>query len=87
MAPASLDEALLARLGATAVRAVLGGAARLGDLCRSVVETVLGPPATVTLHPAAVLRLPDGEARREPRARLVADLATAARIASAAGPA
>lgn len=76
--------ALLVCLGATAVRAVLGRTARLRDLRGRVVETALGPPATATIHPAAVLRAPDAGARHEAHAGLVADLEAAARIAAGA---
>lgn len=81
-------------LGATAARALLGPAVRVGRDRGRVLEAVPPPdvgarsleaPAyTVTAHPSAVLRAPDHDARRRGREELVADLRFAAELL--AGP-
>ena len=65
---------LVVALGATAAQALLGKAARVGALRGRPVELPSGTPALVTLHPSAVLRADDREARR---AELLEDLVLA----------
>jgi uracil-DNA glycosylase family protein len=67
---------LLVCLGATATQALLGRDARVTALRGRVLEPPeLEPRVVVTIHPSAVLRA--GDRRREMRAQLAADLATA----------
>ena len=68
---------LIVCLGATAAQAVIGKAFRVTREHGQVVVSPLGP-ALGTIHPSAVLRAPDGEARDEMLAQLVADLRVAA---------
>jgi uracil-DNA glycosylase family protein len=65
-------------LGATAARALLGPSFRMSQHRGEFVDWKRSPLVTVTLHPSAVLRAPDPDARAEARAGLVADLAMAA---------
>ena len=63
-------------LGASAARAVLGRPVRIADVRGQPIGIDDGAVAIVTVHPAYLLRLPDGEQAREQRSRFVADLAT-----------
>jgi len=65
-------------LGATAARALLGPAARVGSEAHPV-ETSFARFVIVTLHPAAVLRAGTEETRAAGRERLVRDLGAVAR--------
>lgn len=67
--------ALVVCLGATAAQALLGRSARVGALRGTLAELDDGTPATVTIHPSAVLRA--GEERELRRAELAEDLAFA----------
>jgi DNA polymerase len=62
-------------LGATAAQALLGGSFRLtqhrGEF---ITGTHWAPQVLATLHPSALLRMPDQRARREARASFVNDL-------------
>jgi DNA polymerase len=75
---AALAPALIVCLGATAARAILGPAARVGTLRGRIVQRGEYPPAVVTAHPSAVLRLvgPEQAAAFD---QLVADLRLATR--------
>jgi DNA polymerase len=73
---AAIRPALIVCLGATATQALLGTKATLSALRGQVVDTPQAP-VLATLHPAAVLRAPDAEARAEARARLLSDLTLA----------
>jgi uracil-DNA glycosylase family protein len=64
-------------LGATAARAVLGRAARIGELRGHVLEEP-DRPVVVTTHPSAVLRLRGRDGYDEAFAGLVSDLRLAA---------
>lgn len=68
---AAVRPLLVVLLGATAAQALLGRAARVGALRGAPRELPNGLPALVTIHPSAVLRADDREARR---AELLADL-------------
>jgi uracil-DNA glycosylase len=68
-------------LGATAARALLGGDFRLTRHRGELFPSELGPPATATLHPSAVLRGPR-ERRHELFAGVVDDLRQAAAAAA-----
>lgn len=72
--------AVLGTLGATAAQALLGRTFRLTEH-RSEVLTWEGYELVATLHPAAVLRAPDEDARAEAFAGLVADLRVLAALA------
>lgn len=65
---------VIVALGATAAQALLGRGFRLTRHRGEFHDSALGPPVTATVHPSAVLRTPDDDARREERAAFVADL-------------
>jgi DNA polymerase len=61
-------------LGATAAGALLGPKAKVSQLALTPVPSPLAPLVLATLHPSAILRSVDGEAREVSFARLVGDL-------------
>ena len=61
-------------LGATAAKALLGGAFRVSKQRGQMVESVDGLPALATHHPAGVLRAPTDEDRAKKRKELTGDL-------------
>lgn len=75
---AALMPELVVCLGATAARAVLGPAAKVGALRGRVIEHPGAAPVLVTVHPSYVLRL-RGADREAAFGELVRDLAQAAR--------
>jgi uracil-DNA glycosylase len=66
-------------LGATAGQAVLGRSFRVRQRRGQVLSGSLGN-VVATFHPSAVLRAPDGEARRQMKQALIDDLRIAARV-------
>jgi DNA polymerase len=73
-------------LGATAAQALLGRGVRVTRSRGEPIPSTLARYVVATLHPSAVLRAPDSEARRAAMTRLVEDLARVARLlASEAG--
>lgn len=69
---------LLVALGATAAKSLLGKEFRVTRHRGVITESELGLPAVGTVHPSAILRAPDDEARRAERARFTDDLRVAA---------
>jgi uracil-DNA glycosylase family protein len=61
-------------LGATAAQALFGKSFRVSRQRGELVESTLAPIATATVHPSAILRAPDDDARREERQRFTDDL-------------
>jgi uracil-DNA glycosylase family protein len=61
-------------LGATAARAVLGRAVKIGESRGHPVESRLTPLVFVTTHPSSILRAPDAESREQARAAFIEDL-------------
>jgi DNA polymerase len=61
-------------LGATAAQALLGKSFKVSRQRGELVESTLAPIVTATVHPSAILRAPDDEARREERRRFTEDL-------------
>ena len=72
---------LIVALGATALRALIGRVVTISSLRGQPVE-LMGHKGLVTVHPSALLRMPDEATRREEYRRFVADLRQAAREAS-----
>ncbi len=70
---------LVVCLGAVAAQSVIGPRFRLMQERGRVVEGALAARVVATIHPSAVLRAPDPEARRRAYSMLVSDLKTAAR--------
>jgi uracil-DNA glycosylase len=66
-------------MGATAAKAVLGGGFTLTRHRGELLDVDLAPIVTATVHPAAIVRNRDDEARHRERARFTQDLETAAR--------
>src|SRR5262249_39586938 len=66
--------------GATAAQALLGRNVRIIDSAGKPIPSTLAPHVLATLHPSAVLRASDEEAREAGMRRLVQDLATVARL-------
>jgi uracil-DNA glycosylase family protein len=68
---------VLVLLGATAGKALLGSKFRLGDHRGREIESELAPHVTATIHPSAILRAPDDEARQRERRAFTEDLRVA----------
>jgi uracil-DNA glycosylase len=80
---ARIDPELIVCLGATAAQGLLGSSFRVTRQHGEVLPTALGPPAVATIHPSAVLRAPDSDARADALAGLIADLRIARQHLSA----
>jgi uracil-DNA glycosylase len=65
---------VLLLLGAVAAKALLGSSFRLTRSRGEPLESDLAPCVMATIHPAAILRAPDGEARQAEREGFVGDL-------------
>jgi uracil-DNA glycosylase family protein len=76
--------AVLVLLGATAAKALLGSLFRLTAARGQAVESDLAPFVTATVHPSAILRAPDGDARQAEREAFTRDLDFVAQAASRA---
>jgi DNA polymerase len=70
--------AVLCILGAVAGKALLGPAFRLTQSRGVELDSGLAPHVTATIHPAAILRAPDGESRQAEREAFTRDLEVAA---------
>lgn len=66
-------------LGATAAQTLMGPKFKITVERGKFFETPWAPWLTATMHPSAILRMPDEVARREAREQLVADLRAVAR--------
>ena len=66
-------------LGATAAKAILGSSFRVSKQRGELLDSELAPLVSATIHPSAILRAPDDEAREAERRAFVADLAGVAR--------
>jgi uracil-DNA glycosylase len=66
-------------LGATAAKALLGSTFRLMAQRGQPLESDLAPVVIATIHPSAILRAPDGDARQAQRELFIADLRLAAK--------
>jgi uracil-DNA glycosylase len=64
----------LVLLGATAAKAVFGSAFRLTQHRGELLESDLAPIVAATVHPSAILRAPDDEARIAQRESFAEDL-------------
>lgn len=74
---------LVVCLGVSAARAVLGRPITISKVRGTVLEAPGRPPALVTMHPSALLRLREQTERDAAFAGLVADLRAAARVVAA----
>ena len=71
-----LERQVLVILGATAAKALLGSKFRLTANRGKPIESDLAPYVTATIHPSAILRAPDDEARQRERRAFTEDLRT-----------
>ncbi len=71
---ALLQPRVLVCLGATAAQALLGKTFKVSQQRGEFVASSLAPLVTATVHPSAILRAPDDDARRAEMKRFVADL-------------
>jgi DNA polymerase len=69
----------LVLLGATAAKALLGSSFRLTQHRGELLDSQLAPIVTATIHPSAILRAPDDEARAAQRESFAEDLRVVAR--------
>lgn len=81
---ATVAPRLVVAMGATAARAVMGKAVKIGETRGSILSREGAPDVLVTVHPSYLLRLPDEEQKRAEYARFVADLKLAAPYLEAA---
>jgi DNA polymerase len=72
-------------LGATAAQSLMGPKFKVTMERGKFFETPWAPWLTATLHPSAILRMPDEEKRREARETFVEDLRAVARRLGAGG--
>lgn len=77
---ARIRPALVVALGATAAQALFGNDFRLTRSRGRLVRADGAPAMLATIHPSAILRAPDAEARHAERRRFVADLRVAAAV-------
>jgi uracil-DNA glycosylase family protein len=71
---AHVRPAVIVAMGATAVRAVLGKSRAIASLRGRVLGSAFGPPMVATVHPSAIVRVPDRDDRRAALEGLAADL-------------
>jgi uracil-DNA glycosylase len=72
---------LIVALGATGARAVMGRAVTIGKLRGQALSLDDGTRVVITIHPSALLRTQDDDARHAAYAAFVKDLKVAARLA------
>jgi uracil-DNA glycosylase family protein len=76
---------VLVILGATAGKALLGSRFRLRDVRGRPIDSSLAPHVTATIHPSAILRARDDDARQAEREAFILDLEGAAGLLGDAG--
>ena len=77
---AMIKPKVIVALGATAAQALLGPKFRVTKQRGQFIESTLAPYVMATIHPSAILRVPDDETRRLERRRFVDDLKKLARV-------
>ena len=75
----------LVLLGATAAKALLGSSFRVSKQRGELLDSELAPIVSATIHPSAIFRAPDDEARAAERQAFADDLRTIARAIDGAG--
>jgi uracil-DNA glycosylase len=73
---------VLVLLGATAAKALLGSSFRVTQHRGELLDSELAPAVTATIHPSAILREPDDEARQAERQAFAQDLRVVAKALS-----
>ncbi|MBW9115619.1 UdgX family uracil-DNA binding protein [Rhizobium cauense] len=76
----SLKPKLIVALGATALYALMGRGVGLTKERGKVLDSVVGLPVLVTIHPSYLLRIRDSSDREKERSRFVEDLQQAASV-------
>jgi uracil-DNA glycosylase len=76
----ALKPELLICLGATAAQSVFGTTFRVTKERGKLLESALAPKVLATIHPSAILRAPDEEARQLEYERFVSDLRVAHKV-------
>lgn len=79
---AALKPRVIVCLGATAAQTLLGRDFRVTRRRGEFVKSRLAPYVTATIHPSAILRAPDDEAREIETKRLIEDLKRVAELLS-----
>lgn len=79
---ARLRPRVIVCLGATAAQALLGKDFRVTHHRGEFLESALAPYVAATVHPAAILRVPDDAIRHEEMKRFIADLKKIATVIS-----
>jgi uracil-DNA glycosylase family protein len=77
---AALKPAAIVCLGATAAQAILGRAFRVTQHRGEFVESALAPYVMATIHPSAILRAPDENARHQQEKAFVEDMRKLAKL-------
>jgi DNA polymerase len=75
---------VLVLLGATAAKALLGSSFRVTQHRGELLDSELAPVVTATIHPSAILRAPDEDARQAEREAFAEDLRVVAKALSPA---
>ncbi|HET6664047.1 MAG TPA: UdgX family uracil-DNA binding protein [Acidimicrobiales bacterium] len=83
---AHVHPTVVVAMGATAVRAVLGKTRAVAPLRGQVLESMFGPPMVVTVHPSAIVRVPDRDDRQAALQGMVDDLRLALQVTETSGP-
>ena len=83
---AHVHPTVVVAMGATAVRALLGKTRAVTPLRGQVLESMFGPPMVVTVHPSAIVRVPDRDDRQAALQGLVDDLRLALQVTATSGP-
>ena len=78
-----VDPEAVVLLGATAGKALLGASFRVTKMRGQPIESDLAPLVTATVHPSAILRAPDDEARYAERQAFTEDLRIVAKVLAA----
>jgi uracil-DNA glycosylase len=81
---AHVRPAVIVAMGATAVRAVLRKSRAIASLRGQVLGSAFGPPMVATVHPSAIVRVPDRDDRQAALEGLAADLRLAREVTSPA---
>ena len=79
---AHVRPSVIVAMGATAVRAVLGGTRAIASLRGEVLASTFGLPMVATVHPSVIVRVPDRDDRRAALEGLAADLRLAREAAA-----
>jgi uracil-DNA glycosylase len=77
-----VEPEVLVLLGATAAKALLGSSFRVTQHRGELLDSEVAPVVTATIHPSAILRAPDDEARQAEREAFAEDLRVVAKALS-----